>query len=63
MINFEKFRNELEILKNKNVAVVNGFPRDCDDTESCLECDFYRKDNSDCGFRLQNWLLRDDDDI
>lgn len=54
MTNREKFRDELDNMSSIFIAVVNGKPVPCEDTD-CRECDFYGKctEKKDVA---RNWL-------
>lgn len=54
MTNREKFRDELDNMSSIFIAVVNGKPVLCEDTD-CRECDFYGKctEKKDVA---RNWL-------
>lgn len=56
MTNFEKYRDEVLAIINRNdsVAIVNGLPQRCSGT-SCSDCDL-NNEAGDCSCRITRWL-------
>ena len=59
MTNFERYRDEILAIVNRNraVAIVDGLPQHCAKT-SCDDCELYSTE-TDCSCMITQWLYAD----
>ena len=59
MTNFERYRDEILAIVNRNraVAIVDGLPQRCAET-NCSDCELYSAE-MDCSCKITQWLYAD----